>query len=100
MLDLFNLDRPLSPALARAGVAALGALLAVLAALTLLAALGNLFSGRILAGLVQLVGGVAVLLFTYLVARLLSEVVLALHRLNDRLTVMSDDLRAGRDGGA
>ena len=96
MRDLFNQDRAMSPALIRVGVGLLGALLGVTALVVVAMSLGNMFSGRVFAGVVQLAGGLGCLLALYLVVRLLAEAVMALHRLNDRMTVLGVELGAVR----
>ena len=96
MKDLFDQERPLSPSLIRLGVSVLGICLGVIAITIALFALGNLFSGRILTAIFQLAAGLALTLFIYLVVRLLSEVLFAFHRMNDRLGILSEDLRADR----
>lgn len=93
MRDLFNQDRPMSPALIRSGTALLGGLFAIAAIFIVLQGFGNLFSLRtFLTGLFQLTGGLGLLLSLYLIVRLLGEAVMAMHRMNDRLTVMAMDL--------
>lgn len=93
MRDLFDQGRAMSPALIRTGIGLLGALLGVAAAIVFLQGLGNVLSFNApLTGIVQISGGLGVLLAVYLIVRLLGEAVLALHRLNDRLTVLSSDL--------
>ncbi len=96
MRDLLNQDRALSPALVRTAMAIMGLLFAGLAALVALQGLGTLFGGSFLAGLTQIIGGLAILFALYLTLRLLAEILMALHRLNDRLTVLSDELRDKR----
>ncbi len=93
MRELFNQDRPMSPALVRSGTALLGGLFAIAAIFIVLQGFGNLFSLRtFLTGLFQLTGGLGLLLALYLIVRLLGEAVMALHRMNDRLTVIGMDL--------
>ena len=94
MRDLFTQDRPLSPALIRTGTTLLALLLAGFAVLVVFMALGALAGGHVLAGLIQLVAGLSAALFAHLTVRLLSELLMAAHRLNDRLTVLGDELRA------
>lgn len=100
MRDLFNQDRPLSPALIRAGTGLLGVLLGIAGLIILLLGLGNVLSGvfslsvsRIITGVVQIAGGVGLALALYLFVRLLGEAVMALHRLNDRLGIIGEDVR-------
>lgn len=97
MRDLLNQDRAMSPALVRAGTTLFTVLLLALGVFIVLGSLGNLFSGRVISALVQLTGGAAALVFSFLVVRLLGEMLMALHRLNDRLTVLGDDLRDQRE---
>ncbi|MEM9670566.1 MAG: hypothetical protein AAF950_16740 [Pseudomonadota bacterium] len=94
MRDLFDQGRALSPALIRSGTGLLGALLGIAAIVVVLQGLGNVlsFSSQTLTGIIQIAGGLGFLLAVYLMVRLLSEAVLALHRLNDRLTVLGSDL--------
>ena len=98
MRDLLNQDRALSPALVRTAMTIMSLLFAGLGLLVVLQGFGTLFGGAFLAGLTQIIGGLAILFALYLVMRLLAEILMALHRMNDRLTVLSDDLRDKRDG--
>lgn len=97
MKDLLNQDRALSPALIKTGVFFLGILLAALSVFVILMALGTLFSGSIIPAFIQAAAGLSIALFAFLVVRLLSEILMAMHRLNDRMTILSDDLRTVRD---
>ncbi|MEO1476380.1 MAG: hypothetical protein AAFS13_08350 [Pseudomonadota bacterium] len=97
MRDLFDQGRPLSSALIRSGTSLLGLLLGIAALIVLGQGLRNIFSlSAPFTGIAQISGGLGLLLATYLIVRLLSEAVLALHRLNDRLTVMNSDLGTNR----
>ncbi len=94
MRELFNQGRAVSPSAVRSGLRLFTLLSAGLAVLVALAALRTLFAGSPGAALIQLVGGAALLLALYLVVVLLSEILWTLARLNDRLTILGDDLRA------
>lgn len=96
MRDLLNQDRALSPALIRAGTNLLGLFIAITALFVILLSLGTFFSGNFLAGIVQLSGGLGLLLGLYLIVRLLGEAVMGLHRLNDRLMILGDDVSSVR----
>lgn len=100
MKDLINQDRALSPALIKTGVFLLGVLLAALAVFIILMALATLFSGAIIPAFIQAAAGLSLALFAFLIVRLLSEILMAIHRLNDRLTVLGDDLRTARTDAA
>ncbi|MEM7007331.1 MAG: hypothetical protein AAF498_15750 [Pseudomonadota bacterium] len=97
MRDLFDQGRAMSPALIKTGTGVLGALLGAAGALVFLQGLGNILSFNApLTGIIQIAGGLGFLLAVYLIVRLLGESVMALHRLNDRLTVLSSELTANR----
>ena len=96
MREILDQDRALSPALIRTAMTVMGMLFAGLAALVVFQGLGTVFSGAFLAGLTQIIGGLALLFALYLVMRLLAEILMALHRLNDRLGVLGDDVRSQR----
>ncbi|MEL6323466.1 MAG: hypothetical protein AAGJ29_13150 [Pseudomonadota bacterium] len=100
MRELFNQDRPMSPGLIRSGVQALGLLLAAAAFVVVFYSLWTIFSGHVIPGILQATAGLGLLLALYLIVRLLGEGVMALHRLNDRMTVLSNELAAQRTKGA
>lgn len=100
MQDLFNQDRPLSPDLIRAGVGLLGILLGVVAIFVVLMALGTLFSGAVIPAIIQAAAGLSIPLFIYLMTRILSEILFALHRQNDRMGVLAEDVRAATSTAA
>ncbi len=72
--------------------------LALLAAglLVLLNASIFLFQGHPLVALTKLVVGVVAVIFLFVTVRLLGEILAALHRLNDRLAILGDDIRNPR----
>lgn len=91
MRDLLKQDRPLAPETVRLGISVLGGLFGLAAIIITLYGLFNLFGvGTFFIGLLQISGGLGLLLAIYLIVRLLSEAVMALHRLNDRLTIQAD----------
>ncbi len=96
MREFFDQERPLSPALVKQTVSIFGLLLLVFAAIIVLSGLGTLFHGKLLGGLTQILGGISLLFFLYIAARLLAEILMALHRMNDQMTILGDDLRTVR----
>ena len=96
MLDFFNQDRPMPLSAAKMAVNILGILLLIGAVAVTLSGLGTFFSGKLLAGVLKITGGLAPLFFIYVVARIMVELLAAMHRMNDRMTVIGDDLRETR----
>ncbi len=96
MRDFFDQERPLSPALIKQVLAVFGLLLLGVAIVIVLSGLGTVFDGRLLSGLTQILGGLSLLLFMFIAARLLAELLVSIARLNDRLTILGDDLREKR----
>lgn len=72
--------------------------LALLAAglLVLLNASISLFQGHPFVALTKLVVGFVAVIFLFVTVRLLGEILAALHRLNDRLAILGDDIRNPR----
>ncbi|HPE48899.1 MAG TPA: hypothetical protein PLR76_10900 [Hyphomonas sp.] len=97
MRDIFDQDKSLSLGVVRQAGMVFSLLLAAMAVLALLRGLGRVFTGHVLGGLVETLGAFVGLGFLFLVVRLLTELLAAHHRLNDRLTVLGDDLRARRE---
>mgnify|MGYP000256188547 CR=1 FL=1 len=97
MRELFDKDQVMSADTIKSATFILSALLAALAVTVILKALGSLFSGHFFSALVQLAGGLGVPLAIWLIVRLLSETLMAQHRLNDRLTVLTQTLREQRE---
>lgn len=64
----------------------------ILAGLVVIIAVVSLLNGALLAGLVQLVGGLTLSLFLFSVVRLLVEIVQGQARTQDRVTILSDRL--------
>ncbi|MEM8919927.1 MAG: hypothetical protein AAGB25_01070 [Pseudomonadota bacterium] len=96
MRGLWDQDQVMSASMIRSATLLLGALLAAIAAISVLGALGSLFSGRFFTFLVQIAGGLGIPLAIWLIVRLLSEGVMAQHRLSDRLTILTDVLNEQR----
>jgi len=97
MRDIFDQDKSLSLGVIRQAAGIFNLLLAALGVLAVLRGLGRLFTGHIISACVEVLGAAVFLAFLFLVVRLLIELLAAMHRLNDRLTVLGDDLRAVRD---
>lgn len=97
MRDLLNQNRPLSPATLQLGTTVMTILFGVAAVLIFLFGFLNLLRpSTFLVGLLQISGGLGFLLAVTLIVRLLSENVMAQHRLNDRLLILSDTLASRR----
>jgi len=93
MRDLLSQDRALSPSLVRTGITLVGAVFLALAAMIFLIGLGNVFGGHAYAGLMQIIGGLGLLFALYLLLRLLAEILMAMHRMNDKMAVLSSEIR-------
>ena len=96
MRDIFDQDKSLSLGVIRQAAGIFNLLLAAAALLAILRSLGRLFTGHFFGAFVELLGAFVLLGFVFLVVRLLTELLAAMHRLNDRLTVLGDDLRTPR----
>lgn len=97
MRDLLNQNRPLSPASLQMGTTVMTLLFGVAAVLIFLFGFLNLLRpGTFLTGLLQIAGGLGFLLAVILIVRLLVESVMAQHRLNDRLVILTDALASRR----
>ncbi|KCZ84777.1 hypothetical protein HAD_03820 [Hyphomonas adhaerens MHS-3] len=96
MRDIFDQDKSLSLGAIRQAAGIFNLLLAALVLLSVLRGLGRLFTGHFIGAFVETLGAFAVLGFLFLVVRLLTELLASMHRLNDRLTVLGDDLRSVR----
>ncbi|KCZ91869.1 hypothetical protein [Hyphomonas johnsonii] len=96
MRDVFDQDRPMTLGAVKMATAILGIALAAAAVLILIGVIITLFKGKLLIALTQLVLGFAGLIFLFVTVRLLGEILAALHRLNDRLAILGDDIRNPR----
>ena len=93
MRELLKQDRAFSPETIRLGVSVLGVLFTLAALMILLLGGSTLFiHGDIFVGILQLSGGFGLLLALFLLVRLQAELVMAAHRTNDRLMILSDAL--------
>ncbi|MEO9970072.1 MAG: hypothetical protein ABJG15_09660 [Hyphomonadaceae bacterium] len=107
MRDLFQQDRAMTQSSVRISVQAMGGLFALCAGLIFVQAVLGIFGiapsggiGRLFAGLLQVGLGLGGLLALYMIVRLLNEILLAQHRLNDRLAILSDEIASVRNAEA
>ena len=96
MREIFDQDRAITLGAVKQATGVLAILFLVLAVFAILSGLGQIFSGHIIHGIGRILASLAGLGFLYLTIRLLAEILAALHRLNDRLSIVGDDLRARR----
>lgn len=100
MRDLFSQSRPLSAATIRQAITLIGILFVIAAIIIVYNGLKTIFStGAIDIGLLQITLGLGLLMAVFLLVRLQAETVLASHRANDRLMVLSDAISAQRQTG-
>lgn len=93
MYRLFEQDRPLSQGVLRFWRQIFLILIAITALIWASMSIINIFSGSPLIGLLQLTGGLALLIGFAIGTLALLEVLNAQHRLNDRMTILGEDLR-------
>jgi hypothetical protein len=96
MRDIFDQDRPMTLGAVKMATALLGLALLAAGLLVLLNASISLFQGNPLVALTKLVVGSVAVIFLFVTVRLLGEILAALHRLNDRLAILGDDIRNPR----
>ncbi len=96
MREIFDQDRAMTLGAVKLATAILSIIFLIGAVFALLSGLGWVFRGHVFTGLARIVASFSVLGFFYLVVRLLGECLAALHRLNDRLSILGDDLRNPR----
>lgn len=96
MRDIFDQDRPMTLGAVKLATAILGFGLVGSGVLVLLSSLLTLLNGHPLMALAGLVIGLSALAFLFIAVRLLGEILAALHRLNDRITILGDDIRNPR----
>jgi hypothetical protein len=93
MRDILDQDRPMTLGAVKLATAILGLALLMAALFVLLGALFALFNGHVVMALTRLAFGAALIIFLFVTVRLLGEILAALHRLNDRLAILGDDIR-------
>ncbi|MEO0981456.1 MAG: hypothetical protein AAFX03_02260 [Pseudomonadota bacterium] len=93
MRQLFNQDRALSHDVVNMALRWIAGLFLAAGGIGLIFAVMTIFSGAWLTGLFQIAALFGGLIALYLLVRLQVETLWALHRLNDRMSVLSDDLR-------
>lgn len=96
MKELLNQDRAMSIGLAKGAVGIIGIAFAITSLAIIILGISTLLGGNLLPGLVQIIGGPALLLSIYMLLRLLIEILLASHRSNDRLSIVTDAMREQR----
>jgi len=103
MRDFFEQDRAISPSTVRTATQIIGGLLAACVALVILQALLGAFGmdatgivRRVLTAFMQIGFVTGVLLSLYMIVRLLGEGLMAQQRLNDRMTILTDELSSIR----
>lgn len=97
MRNIFDNDKSLNLGAIRQAAGVFNLLLGVAAILAILRGLGRLFTGHFIGAFTETLGAFVVLGFLFLVVRLLTELLAAQLRLNDRLTILGDELRAQRN---
>lgn len=103
MRELFGQDRAISPATVRGATQVIGALFVACIGLIVLQVLLGAFSmdasgavRRVLTALMQIGFATGFLLSLYMIVRLLGEGLMAQQRLQDRLTILTDELSSVR----
>lgn len=95
---LWDQERPVSPALVRTALTFMGLLLGALAVLNVLGGLGELFSLRVGAALIQFTSGIAIPLAIWIGLRLLADLVILQNQAVDRLARLAGEDRADAKG--
>jgi hypothetical protein len=96
MREIFDQERAMTLGAVKQATGVLAILFLIAAAFAVLSGLGQIFSGHVFHGIGRIVASLAALGFLYLVVRLLAEILAALHRLNDRLSIVGDEIRTTR----
>lgn len=97
MKELLNQDRAMSIGLAKFAVSIIGIAFVVTSFAIILLGISTLLGGNLLPAIVQIFGGPALLLAIYMLLRLLIEILMASHRGNDRLGLISEAMRERRE---
>ena len=101
MRDLLSQTRALSAETIRRTVTAVGVLFAITAIVIVYNGLKTVLGGGpVNIGILQISFGVGGLLAIYLLIRLLAELVFSVHRANDRLMILNDELSVQRQTAA
>ena len=100
MRDIFDQDRAMTLGTVKHATGLLAGVFLIAAFLMVLSGLGKVLGGHFFAGLSHIALSLSGLGFFYVVIRLLGEILTSLHRLNDRLTILGDDLRHPREPAA
>lgn len=96
MRELLNQDRAMPLGLAKAFVNLIGVAFVITSIAIILLSINTVFSGNVLPGIIQIFGGPALLLSVYMLLRLLLEILMSTHRINDRVGVLSETVREKR----
>ena len=96
MKELLNQDRAMSIGLAKFAVNVIGIAFAITSFAIIILGISTLFSMNLLPAVIQIFGGPAVLLSIYMLLRLMIEILMASHRGNDRLAILTDSMRETR----
>lgn len=97
MREIFDQERAMTLGAVKQATGVLAILFLIVAAFAVLSGLGQIFTGHLFHGIGRIVGSLALLGFLYLMVRLLAEILAALHRLNDRLSIVGDEIRTKRN---
>ena len=85
-------EQPLSPALLRSALALIGGFLALVAAVLMVIAAGNIFAGNYVAAALQIAAGIAIPFAMWLGLKMLADILTVLHRSHDRLEALEERL--------
>lgn len=96
MRDILNQDRAMPLGLAKAVVNIIAIAFTVVSLAIVLLGLSTIFGGNLLPGIVQIIGGPALLFSIYMLLRLLLEILMSSHRANDRLGLVFESLKDNR----
>jgi len=96
MREIFDQDRAMTLGAVKQATGVLAILFLLVAVYAVLSGLGQIFSGHVFRGIGRILLSLAGTGFLYLVIRLLAEILAATHRMNDRLSIVGDDLRMRR----
>lgn len=89
--DIWDQERPVSPALVRTALTFLGLLLGALAVLNVLGGLGDLLTLRVGSALVKFTSGIAIPLAIWIGLRLLADLVILQNQAVERLSRLAGE---------